>query len=254
MGFGGFDPVPTVFDRFPTSFAAADMMCRNQPTGKETSMRVLVVEDNVNLADVVGMGLRMKGFDTTVIYDGRDAIDELDGSRWDLLILDRDLPGVHGDEICRRLRARRDPVHILMLTAASRTDDIVQGLGLGADDYLTKPFAYAELLARVEAVRRRLGLADTGPFVRDGFRADFRTGDISMNGEPLRFGQRELAVLRMLVEAHGAVVGVDRLYDEVWQDDHAHAKSIVKSTVYTLRSKIGPDLIETIPGQGYRIS
>lgn len=218
-------------------------------------MRVLVVEDNANLADVVGMGLRMKGFNTTVVYDGRDALDELDGGQWDLLILDRDLPGVHGDEICRRLRARRNPVHILMLTAASRTDDIVQGLGLGADDYLTKPFEYAELLARVEAVRRRLGLTDAGLFVRGGFRADFRTGDISMNDKPIRFGQREFAVLRMLVEAHGAVVGVDRLYNEVWKDDHAHTKSIVKSTVYTLRSKIGaPNLIETVPGQGYRIS
>lgn len=218
-------------------------------------MRVLVVEDNVNLADVVGMGLRMKGFETTVIYDGRDALDELDSSRWDLLILDRDLPGVHGDEICRQLRARRDPVHILMLTAASQIDDIVQGLELGADDYLTKPFAYAELLARVEAVQRRLGFVSAESFVRGGFHADFRTGDISMNGQPLRFGQRELAVLRMLVEAHGAVVGVDQLYDEIWQDDHARTKNIVKSTIYTLRSKIGdPDLIETIPGQGYRIS
>ncbi|MCH9276713.1 response regulator transcription factor [Bifidobacterium amazonense] len=226
-------------------------------------MRVLVVEDNANLADVVGMGLRMKGFDTTVVYDGRDALDELDESGelgkgvWDLLILDRDLPGVHGDEICRQLRARHDPIHILMLTAASRTDDIVQGLGLGADDYLTKPFAYAELLARVEAVQRRLGLvSDAGLlFVRGGFRADFRTGDISMNGEPLRFGQRELAVLRMLIEVHGAVVSADRLYDEIWQDDHAREKSIVKSTIYTLRSKIGdPNLIETVPGQGYRIS
>lgn len=103
-------------------------------------MKVLIVEDNANLADVVRMGLSMEGMEAKAVYDGRDALEELNSGEWNMLILDRDLPGLHGDEIAKRLSERRDPIHILMLTAASQTEDIVRGLDLGADDYLTKPF------------------------------------------------------------------------------------------------------------------
>ncbi|KAA8818061.1 DNA-binding response regulator [Bifidobacterium rousetti] len=218
-------------------------------------MKVLIVEDNVNLADVVRMGLSMEGMEAKAVYDGRDALEELDSGEWNMLILDRDLPGVHGDDIARELSERRDPIHILMLTAASQTDDIVRGLDLGADDYLTKPFEYAELLARVNAVRRRLGLSNDMVYRRDGFSVDFRTGTISVHGAELTFGRRELAVLKALIEARGAVMSTERLYREIWQDDHAHTRGIVKTTIYAIRTKIGiPDFIETVPGQGYRIS
>lgn len=217
-------------------------------------MKVLIAEDNANLADVVGMGLRMDGIEAKVVYDGRDALDELEHDEWDMLILDRDLPGVHGDDIARMLSERRAPIHVLMLTAAANTEDIVQGLQLGADDYLTKPFAYAELLARVGAVRRRRGMDDDVVFDRNGLHADFRTGRISADGRDLQFGRRELSVLRLLVEARGAVVSTDRLYHEIWGDVHAHTRGIVKTTIYAIRTKTGlPSLIETIPGQGYRI-
>ena len=164
-------------------------------------MKVLIVEDNANLADVVRMGLSMEGMEAKAVYDGRDALEELNSGEWNMLILDRDLPGLHGDEIAKRLSERRDPIHILMLTAASQTEDIVRGLDLGADDYLTKPFEYAELLARVNAVRRRLSMVNDMVYNRDDFSADFRTGSITVRGAELKFGKRELAVLRTLIEA-----------------------------------------------------
>lgn len=217
-------------------------------------MKVLIAEDNANLADVVSMGLSMEGIQTRVAYDGRDAMEELDSCDYDMLILDRDLPGVHGDEIARRLSGRHDPVHILMLTAADTTEDVVQGLELGADDYVTKPFDYAVLLARVNAVRRRKELCDDVVIQKGEFQANFHTGVITVEGRRLRFGQRELAVLKTLIQAQGGVVGADRLYKEVWKDDHARTRGIVKTTVYSIRNKIGlPGFIETIPGQGYRI-
>lgn len=218
-------------------------------------MKVLIVEDNANLADVVRMGLSMEGMEAKAVYDGRDALEELNSGEWNMLILDRDLPGLHGDEIAKRLSERRDPIHILMLTAASQTEDIVRGLDLGADDYLTKPFEYAELLARVNAVRWRLSMVNDMVYNRDDFSADFRTGSITVRGAELKFGKRELAVLRTLIEARGAVISAECLYREIWQDDHAHTRGIVKTTIYAIRTKIGiTDFIETVPGQGYRIS
>ena len=163
-------------------------------------MKVLIVEDNANLADVVRMGLSMEGMEEKLFtMAGMPWRTEFRGV--DMLILDRDLPGLHGDEIAKRLSERRDPIHILMLTAASQTEDIVRGLDLGADDYLTKPFEYAELLARVNAVRRRLSMVNDMVYNRDDFSADFRTGSITVRGAELKFGKRELAVLRTLIEA-----------------------------------------------------
>lgn len=218
-------------------------------------MKILLVEDNANLADVVSMGLTMEGIQTTVVYDGRDAVEELRNNNFDMLILDRDLPGMHGDDIARMLNEQHNPAHILMLTAADGTEDIIQGLNLGADDYLTKPFDYAVLLARVNAVRRRKGLSNADVFRKDGFCADFRTGNITVEGRQLRFGQRELAVLKELTGARGSVISADHLYTTIWKDDHARTRGIVKTTIYAIRTKIGiQDFIETIPGQGYRIS
>lgn len=217
-------------------------------------MKVLIAEDNKNLADVMGMGLRLEGMEATVTYDGRDTLSELDSNHYDVLILDRDLPGVHGDEIARGLRQRHNHIYILMVTAASQTDDVVGGLRLGADDYLTKPFEYRELVARLGAIERRLGLKHVPVFEKGGFRADFRTGEIIANGRRLRFGRKELATLRMLLEAEGAPVDTERLAREIWHTDTDDAKNLIKATIYTLRGKIGvPDLIETVAGQGYRI-
>ena len=218
------------------------------------AVKVLIVEDNTNLADVIGMGLSMEGMQAKAVYDGRDAVEELDNGEYDMVILDRDLPGVHGDDIARMLNERHASTYVLMLTAASQTEDIVQGLNLGADDYLTKPFEYAVLLARVNAVRRRKERNRVSTFHKGDFEADFHTGIVAVSGRRLRFGARELAVLQTLIEANGGVVSTEELYQRIWHDDHAHTRGIVKTTIYALRTKIGiPDFIETIPGQGYRI-
>lgn len=217
-------------------------------------MRILLVEDNANLADVINMGLSMEGLQTKAVYDGRDAVEELNNGGYDMVILDRDLPGIHGDDIARMLSERHDSTYVLMLTASSQIEDIVQGLNLGADDYLTKPFDYAVLLARVNAVRRRRSLSSDSVFHRGAFKADLHTGIVTVDGRRLRFGARELAVLKVLIEANGGVVSTESLYTGIWHDDHAHTRGIVKTTIYALRTKIGiPDFIETIPGQGYRI-
>ena len=201
-------------------------------------MRILIVEDNANLADVINMGLSMEGLQTKAVYDGRDAVEELNNGGYDMVILDRDLPGIHGDDIARMLSERHDSTYVLMLTASSQIEDIVQGLNLGADDYLTKPFDYAVLLARVNAVRRRRSLSSDSVFHRGAFKADLHTGIVTVDGGRL----------------NGGVVSTESLYTGIWHDDHAHTRGIVKTTIYALRTKIGiPDFIETIPGQGYRI-
>jgi DNA-binding response OmpR family regulator len=215
-------------------------------------MRVLVVEDHVTLAARVGEGLRDAGMAVDVVHDGAAALAAAAAADYDVVVLDRDLPLVHGDQVCRAL-AGDGTARILLLTAATSVDDRVDGLELGADDYLGKPFAFPELIARVRALCRRAPSAP--PMVRRGDltvdRARHRAGRA---GRALSLTRKEFGVLEMLVAADGAVVSAEELLEHVW-DAHADPFSnVVSVTLTRLRHKLGPPpLIETVVGRGYRL-
>jgi DNA-binding response OmpR family regulator len=216
-------------------------------------MRVLVAEDDEVLAKAVAVGLRREGMAVDVALDGDDALTRVTLTSYDVVVLDRDLPGTHGDEICRTLAADRSASRVLMLTAASTVKDRVDGLGLGADDYLSKPFEFAELVARIRAVGRRppmppprLAYRDLSldPVRRVAFRA----------GRRLPLTHKELAVLECLLAAEGKPVSAEQLIKKVWDDDVDPFTATVKTTIHRLRAKLGePPLIETLRETGYRI-
>ncbi|WP_347346804.1 response regulator transcription factor [Microbacterium sp.] len=217
-------------------------------------MRVLLVEDEPELADVLADGLRREGYAVEVARDGAAALSSLAAADVDLMILDRDLPVLSGDAVCRALRDQGHPVRILMLTAAGTLDDRVAGLDLGADDYLPKPFAYVELLARLRALGRRAP-AGSGT-VREvaGVRVDTVRRIAERDGRPLALTRKEYGVLEALLAADGGWVDADELRDEVWDDGDIRGRGVVKAAVHTLRRKLGaPDPIESAPGLGYRI-
>jgi DNA-binding response OmpR family regulator len=216
-------------------------------------VRVLVVEDHVALANRIGEGLRDAGFAVDVAYDGAAALDAATSTEYDVIVLDRDLPAVHGDRVCRRLVRAGSASRILMLTAATDVEDRIDGLELGADDYLGKPFAFHELVLRVRALGRR------GP----GSPAVVRQGELvvdrarhraSRAGLPLTLTRKEFGVLECLAGANGAAVSAEELLEHVW-DAHADPFSnTVAVTVARLRRKLGdPPLIETVVGVGYRL-
>jgi DNA-binding response OmpR family regulator len=216
-------------------------------------MRVLVAEDDEVLAKAVAVGLRREGMAVDIALDGDDVHTRLVINDYDVVVLDRDLPGRHGDDICRTLVAEKSATRVLMLTAASTVKDRVEGLGLGADDYLPKPFEFAELVARIRAVSRRPA---TPP-------ADLAYGDVSLDpagrvafraGERLALTRKELAVLEYLLAAEGKPVSAEELIRHVWDDDLDPYTATVKTTVSRLRAKLGePPLIETVRESGYRI-
>ena len=216
-------------------------------------MRVLVVEDQVDLADDIGEGLRDQGFGADVVYDGASGIEKAQLYPYDVVVLDRDLPKVHGDAVCAALAAAAAETRILMLTAATMVEDRVQGLNLGADDYLTKPFAFEELVARVRALARRTPSAP--PVVRHhDLVVDLARRQASRAGRPISLTRKELAVLEVLLSVDGAVVSAEELLERVW-DEHADPFTrTVTVTLARLRAKLGePDLIETVVGAGYRL-
>jgi DNA-binding response OmpR family regulator len=217
-------------------------------------MRVLVVEDFEVLATAIGAGLRREGMAVDVVLDGDDALEHLAVTRYDVVVLDRDLPGTHGDEVCRRLVAGPSGSRVLMLTAASTVKERVDGLGLGADDYLPKPFDFAELVARVRALARRsaaslppvLDAADVSldPSRRVAFRA----------GRRLDLSPKEFAVLECLLSSPGRVVSAEDLLERVWDEAADPFTTAVKTTIRRLRAKLGePPLIHTVREGGYRI-
>ena len=214
-------------------------------------MRVLVVEDHATLAGRIAQGLRQAGMAVDAVHDGAAALEAAGQTAYDVIVLDRDLPVVHGDRVCRTL-AGGGP-RIIMLTAAAGVDDRVDGLELGADDYLPKPFAFAELVARVRALSRRP--PSTPPVLRHGDltvdRARHRAG---RGDRSLSLTRKEFGVLEMLLAAGGAVVSAEELLEHVW-DAHADPFSnIVSVTMARLRRKLGdPPLIETVVGKGYRM-
>ncbi|MEU4567679.1 response regulator transcription factor [Micromonospora sp. NPDC023956] len=216
-------------------------------------MRVLVVEDERNLADAIARGLRRRGMAVDVAYDGDAGHEMAFVTRYDVVILDRDLPGVHGDQICAELAASGTLTRVLMLTASGTVSDRVEGLQLGADDYLPKPFAFDELVARVQALGRRatppappvLELAD---LVLDPARRVVTRGGTSVD-----LTNKEFGVLCELLKARGAVVSSEELLERVWDANTDPFTTIVRVTVMTLRKKLGdPPLIETVVGAGYR--
>lgn len=217
-------------------------------------MRVLVVEDFEVMARSIGTGLRREGMAVDVVLNGNDALSRLAVTRYDVVVLDRDLPGVHGDEICRRIVAEDSGSRILMLTAASSVKERVDGLGLGADDYLPKPFDFAELVARVRALARRTTtpLAPTlecGDVTLDcGRRVAFRAG------RRLELSPKELAVLECLLSAQDRALSAEELLEQAWDEYTDPFTTAVKTTIRRLRAKLGdPPIIHTVREAGYRI-
>ena len=217
-------------------------------------MRVLVAEDHERLARAVAAGLRRYGMVVDVALDGDDALDRLAAGRYDVVVLDRDLPGTHGDDICRFLAAERCESRVLMLTAANSVKDRVEGLGLGADDYLPKPFDFSEMVARVQALARRPGAPRPE---RLGFRdlsLDPEKGIATRAGRRLALSPKEFAVLECLLVAEGRPVPAEELLGRVWDQATDPFTTTVKATVNRLRVKLGdPPMIETVRERGYRI-
>ena len=217
-------------------------------------MRVLVVEDARELARAVTDGLRGHGMAVDVVYDGQAAQESLAVNDYDVVVLDRDLPLVHGDEVCRSLAAAGATVRILMLTAAGDLSDRVAGLNLGADDYLVKPFAFTELVARVRALGRRARPAAPPVLERAGVRLDPVRHEASRHGRSLPLRHKEFLVLEELLRGAGAVVSAEQLLEKAWDENIDPFTHVVRVTIMTLRRKLGdPPPIETITGAGYRI-
>jgi DNA-binding response OmpR family regulator len=216
-------------------------------------MRILVVEDNPVVADAVAEGLRDQGMAVDVAYDGPAGLEKAAVNTYDVVVLDRDLPGLHGDVLCRQIVGSPGTSRILMLTAAALVRDRVDGLNLGADDYLVKPFDFSELVARVRALARRS--PSTPPVLTRGdLVVDRARRAVARAGRPVPLARKELGVLEVLVCADGAVVTAEQLLEQVW-DEHADPfTNAVAVTVLRLRRKLGqPPLIETVIGGGYRI-
>jgi len=219
-------------------------------------VRVLVVEDEVPLADAIARGLRREGMAVDTAYDGDAGLEKAMMTRYDVLVLDRDLPGRSGDEVCRRLTADGSLTRVLMLTAAGGLADRVAGLELGADDYLGKPFAFAELVARVRALGRRATPAAPpvlhGP---GGLLVDPARRTATRHGVDLGLTRKELGVLEVLLAAEGAVVSSEELLERVWDEFADPFTTTVRVTVMTLRKKLGtPQVVHTVVGAGYRLA
>jgi DNA-binding response OmpR family regulator len=217
-------------------------------------MRVLVVEDHKELAATIAVGLRREGMAVDIVFDGEDALGHAARGSYDVILLDRDLPKIHGDDVCRALVARGSRSRVLMLTAAHMIEDRVDGLGLGADDYLPKPFAFAELVARIRALARRNHAGHSPLLARGDLRLDTVQRFATRAGRRLELSGKELAVLELLLGAGGAPVTTRELLARGWDEYVDPDGNVVKVTISRLRRKLGdPPLIETIPRAGYRI-
>jgi DNA-binding response OmpR family regulator len=217
-------------------------------------MRVLVAEDERALADLIAEGLRRHAMAVDVAYDGVAALERAGVNEYDVLVLDRDLPGVHGDDVCRALAEDGAHVRILMLTASVAVHERVNGLDIGADDYLTKPFEYAELLARVRALGRRVQPPLPPVLRRAGIVVDAPRRQAFRDGRYLALSRKEYAVLEVLMRAQGAVVSAEELLERAWDENTDPFTTVVKVTISKLRAKLGdPPAVVTVPGSGYRL-
>lgn len=217
-------------------------------------MRILIAEDEPLLADAVAEWLRNAAHAVDVVADGGSALERMSINDYDLVILDRDLPVVHGDDVCRQIAASETTARVLMLTAAGSVDDRVAGLAMGADDYLSKPFAFIELEARVEALGRRARPATPPILERAGLRVDTHRRQIVRDGRYVPLSKKEFAVLMELLRADGGFVSAEQLLEKVWDENIDPFTGVVRITVLKLRRKLGdPPIIETETGVGYRI-
>jgi two-component system response regulator VanR len=217
-------------------------------------MRVLVAEDEVRVAEGVARGLRREGAAVDVAFDGGTALAKARAFDYDVLVLDRHLPELHGDDVCRAVHRERPETRILMLTAYREVDDRVAGLALGADDYLGKPFAFDELVARVRALGRRAQSSRPAVLERQGIRLDPARHEVTRDGRPVELTPKEFAVLEALLEADGDVVSARRLLHRLWDENIDPLSNTVRMTVMTLRRKLGePAVLETVRGAGYRL-
>lgn len=220
----------------------------------EIGVRVLVAEDHKELAATIAVGLRREGMAVDIAFDGEDALRHAADDSYEVILLDRDLPKIHGDDVCRALIARGSRSRVLMLTAADTIEDRVDGLGLGADDYLPKPFAFAELVARIRALARRHDTSRSPVLTCGDLRVDTVQRIATRAGRRLELSNKELAVLELLLTAGGAPVTTRQLMRGGWDEYVDPAGNVVKVTISRLRRKLGdPPLIETVPHAGYRI-
>src|SRR6185437_13708055 len=256
-GRGGDSTVTESVTSLSPAACDAGKQAAGMPRGTRSggqAMRVLVTEDDEVLASAVAAGLRREGMAVDVALDGAAALEHLAVIRYDVVVLDRDLPGVPGDDVCRALAAGRSQTRVLMLTAARSVRERVEGLGLGADDYLPKPFDFAELVARIRALGRRAAAP---------LPASLEHGDLSLDparrvavraGRRLPLTAKELAVLECLLSADGRPVPAEELLDRVWDEAADPFTSTVKTTIGRLRAKLGdPPVIQTVRDSGYRI-
>jgi len=218
-------------------------------------MRVLVVEDERLMADAIVEWLRRETFAVDVAYDGDAALERFGVNEYDVVVLDRDLPVVHGDDVCRAIVDSGAETRVLMLTAAAAIQERVAGLGLGADDYLTKPFAFVELSARVHALLRRARPAAPPVMERAGIRLDPARRVVTRDGVSIALTRKEFAVLVELLRAEGGAISAETLLEKAWDEFIDPFTNVVRVTMMKLRRKLGdPPVIETVPGVGYRIS
>ena len=216
-------------------------------------MRVLVVEDHPRLAATVAAVLRREGMAVDVAFDGREALDRAALTEYDVVVLDRDLPGVHGDDVCRSLSSTGESA-VLMLTAAGSVEERVEGLGIGADDYLPKPFHLTELVARIRALARRSRRALPPRLTFGDHELDSSHREVTRAGEPVALTPKEFAVLEVLLRAEGAVVSTEEILERAWDDATDPFTNAVRMTVSRLRAKLGdPPVVQTVTPVGYRI-
>jgi DNA-binding response OmpR family regulator len=217
-------------------------------------MRVLVVEDHRELAETLAAGLRREGMAVDVAWDGPAGLERTAVNRYDVVVLDRDLPGIHGDDVCQTLVAQGYPARVLMLTAAATIEDRVDGLTCGADDYLPKPFAFAELVARIRALARRSQPALPPVLVHGDLKLDPGKRVATRAGRRLDLSPKEFAVLELLLAAQGRAVPAEELLERAWDEAADPFTNTVKVTISRLRRKLAdPPLIDTVAQAGYRI-
>jgi DNA-binding response OmpR family regulator len=217
-------------------------------------VRILVVEVEPILADAIAEWLRREAFAVDLAHDGDTALERLGVNDYDVVVLDRDLPVVHGDEVCRAIVDSAADTRVLMLTASASVRERVAGLSLGADDYLPKPFAFVELSARVHALLRRTRPATPPVLERGGIRLDPARHEVFRDGRPVPLARKEFAVLVELMRADGAVVSAEDLLERAWDEHIDPFTNVVRVTVMKLRRKLGdPPMIETVSGVGYRL-
>ncbi len=217
-------------------------------------MRVLVVEDETYLAEAIRSGLRLEAIAADLAFDGDAALESLAANPYDVVVLDRDIPGPNGDEICRHIVRERLGCRVLMLTAAGRLGEKVGGFELGADDYMTKPFEFRELVARLRALARRPADATPPTLEYAGVRLDPFRREVYRFGHYVRLSRKQFSVLEVLMAARGGVISAEALLERAWDEQADPFSNAVRITISGLRKRLGdPWVIHTVPGVGYRI-